>query len=84
MTDPRFKVGDRVYIPKGKPPGEAPQEVQGVVLEVYPGMGPGAQFVGPGDRTEWSSSPQYLVDFGTAFGSHHILEVMLEPAELMT
>lgn len=81
MTKPRFKVGDRVYIPNDKLVVDFSRfrGRKGTVIEVYPGIGPGAQSVGPNERLEWSSSHGYLIDFGTSIGKQRIEEELLEP-----
>lgn len=78
MTTPRFKVGERVCIPADKPVTDAFRRAKGTVIEVYPGTGPGTQFVGERERVQWSTRTEYLVDFGAAIGRQRIGEGLLE------
>lgn len=78
MTEPRFKVGDRVYIPKDKPVTDDPREVPGTVIEIYPST-PGARSVGPEERIGWSTGTAYLIDFGLSHGRRRIEQHLLEP-----
>lgn len=79
MTEPRFKVGDKVYIPADRGVTDEYRGAKGTVIEVDPGTGPGAQFVGPNERLEWSSEPLYLIDFGPPIGRQRIHKALLEP-----
>ena len=78
-TKPRFKIGDRVYVPHELPVIDALRGAHGVIFDVYPDTDPGAEFVGPKDKLGWSTSSHYLVDFGSPVGRTRVDEAMLEP-----
>lgn len=82
MTEPEFKVGDKVHIPASRPVVESLRGAKGTVVEVYPGTGPGTRFVGPGGRLEWSTRADYLVAFGSPIGTRRIDEAPLEPEKV--
>ena len=78
MRETMFEVGDKVHIPVDMPVTEKYQGAQGTVIEVYPGTGPGARFVGQNERLEWSTGPDYLIDFGLPIGTQRIDQAILK------
>lgn len=78
MNEPKFGVGDRVCIPVEMPVSNRLKGKRGVVVEVLPGTGPGVQPVTKGDKLEWSTFPQYGVDFWSHLGIRRIDEAALE------
>ena len=79
MTKPKFKVGERVYIPKDAPVTDVFLGAKGEVVEVHSGTGPGMQLIEPKERPAWSTPTAYTVDFGPTFGKRRITEGLLEP-----
>ena len=80
MTQPRFKVGDHVYVAMDELVVEGLQGEKGEIVEVRLGRGPDAQYPGPDEGLDWSRPTLYTVDFGAPIGKIPIAEEVLMPA----
>ena len=80
MTQPRFKVGDQVYVAMDELVVEGLQGEKGEIVDVRLGRGPEARFPGQNEGLDWSRPTLYTVDFGSPIGKVPIAEQVLMPA----
>ncbi len=80
MTQPRFKVGDQVYVATDELVVEDLRGAKGEIVGVRPGRGQDARFPRANDGLDWSRPTLYTVDFGAPIGEAPIAEEILRPA----
>ena len=74
---PAFEVGDQVV--GGSSIMQPYKGAKGKVCAVLPGTGLRGQTPVPGEKLEWSTPHEYVIDFGPQIGRQRILEGVLEP-----